>query len=133
MSGAEEDQNRYSQAAAVSVYVFADRDANRVKVGISSNPKKRLRSLCFPDLAIVGEIQLCSRELALHGEQELLKRFSKHRIGNSEWLRCSDDFNADNAAAVLNEHVARIGFAQIRTWALASCAGSQALWRYVAQ
>jgi len=130
-SGGEERARR--RQGAVSVYVIADRDANRVKVGISSNPKKRLRSLCFPDLEIMCEIQMGSRDVALYSEQTLLDRFSKYRIGNSEWLRCSDELNADNAAAVLNDHVVRIGFAQASARAQGPTVSRQALRRYIAR
>jgi hypothetical protein len=86
-----------------AVYVFSDRAANRVKIGVSKDPERRKRGLGLPDLEIVYSFTCATLSAAEHLERELHKHFHRFRLDGTEWFQCSPALNANNATAVVRD------------------------------
>ncbi|MFF2579956.1 GIY-YIG nuclease family protein [Streptomyces goshikiensis] len=82
--------------------VYFMRNGNRVKIGITTDLRRRIRTL-----ALRAEHVALLEEGGREEERAYHKRFAQYRDGNTEWFRCTGElqsFIADQVEKIRREH-----------------------------
>jgi len=85
-----------------SVYLAGNESLNYWKIGVSSDPKRRVTGLLLPfEVSLLAEVPVGLRGEAFEAEKLLHKRF-QHLLIRSEWFRDMDPviFQVEATAAI---------------------------------